>query len=370
MLQVKQEARDKELGLFKVKAALASVWNMKYSQEFNGCIYEIGLDNFYVMYWSPTQLFLYNKFQKEDGIGSINIDATGDLVKQIPKPDGSKRIIYLYQAVCGYRRKILPLFQLISEKHDTNTLTYWMREWLRSGGSIPKQVVIDYSPALLNATSLAFNNSNLKIYIENCIVFDNSSSFMRVQYPRCLIRIDIVYLIKLVARWSCFHRESLDEKDFYLRCIGLLSMCTKIEEFIHICTDVLSIASSTHEDIDDKESHCFAAHNRVKNHLKSYNLPNDTLKNSENSDPDLLEQFEDFDNEIIIQSDSAVDPILEKIKINSTNNLKQDRLNPYYCPSIHWFPFSSLQIVQTIRVVDSRNDKHSSIKLYYHRIGR
>lgn len=230
--KAKQEAQDKELGLFKVKAALASVWDMKYSQEFNGYIYEIGLDKFYVMYRSPTQLFLYNKFQKEDDIGSISFDATGGLIKQIPKPDGSKRIIYLYQAVCGYRRKILLLFQLISEKHDTNTLTYWMREWLRSGASIPKQVVIDYSPALLNATSLAFNNSDLKTYIENCIVFDNSSSSIRVQYPRCVIRIDIAHLIKLVARWSCFHHESLDKKDFYLRYIGLLS--TKIEEFIHI----------------------------------------------------------------------------------------------------------------------------------------
>lgn len=131
-----------------------------------------------------------------------------------------------------------------------------MREWLRSGGSVPKQVVIDYSLALLNATSLAFNNSDLKTYIENCIVFDNSSSSMRVQRPRYLIRIDIAHIIKLVARWSCFKHESLEKKDFYLRCVGLLSTCTKIDEFIQICTDVLSVTFSTYEDIDDKKSHC------------------------------------------------------------------------------------------------------------------
>lgn len=328
--KVKQEARDKELGLFKVKSALASIWDMKYGQEFNGCIYEIGLDRFYVMYWSPTQLFLYNRFQKEDDISSISFDAMGGLVKQIPKPDGSKRVIYLYQAVCGYRRKILPLFQLISEKHDTNTLTYWMREWLRSGGSISKQVVIDYSPALLNAASLAFNNCDLKTYIENCIVFDNSSSSMRVQRPRCLIRIDIAHLIKLVTRWSCFHHESLDKKDFYLRSVGLLSTCTEIDKFIRVCTDVLSIAFSTHEDINNKERHCFAAYNRVMSCLKSYDLPNDTPKNSENSDSDLLERFEDFDNETL-QSSSAINAILEKIETHSTSNLKQGRLNPYHC---------------------------------------
>jgi len=43
--------------------------------------------------------------------------------------------------------------------------------------------------------------------------------------------------------------------------------------------NVLSIAFSTYEDIEDKENHCVAAHNRVMIHLKSYNLPNDILKN-------------------------------------------------------------------------------------------
>ena len=122
---------------------------------------------------------------------------------------------------------------------------------------------------------------------------------MRIQCPRCVIRVDIAHLIKLVACWiSCFDHESIYKKNFYLRCIyvvftlylrciGLLSTCTEIDEFIQICTDVLSIAFST----EDKESHCVAAHNRVINRLKSYNLPNDILKKSENSDPDLLEFF-------------------------------------------------------------------------------
>lgn len=104
-------------------------------------------------------------------------------------------------------------------------------------------------------TSLAFNNNDLETYIENCIIFDNDSLSMRIQRPRCLIRIDIAHLIKLVARWNCFHHESFHKKDFYLYCIGLLSTCIKLDEFIQICTDVLSITFSTHEDIDDKESH-------------------------------------------------------------------------------------------------------------------
>ncbi|RVE40187.1 hypothetical protein evm_015163, partial [Chilo suppressalis] len=280
--KAKQETRDKELGLYKVQSVLDSLRNMKYGLEFNGCIHEIGLDKFYVMYWHPTQMFLYKKFLKEDDFASISVDATGSLIKQIPKPDGSKNIVYLYQAVCGFRKKILPLFQMISEKHDTNTLTYWIREWLRSGGSSPKQVVTDYSLALLNATCLAFNDMSLKSYVENCIIMDTKTLSTRINPPRCLIRIDIAHLIKLVTRWSCFHHESPEKKDFYLRCIGLLTMCTGIDDCVHI-------------------------------------------------DESLLEIFDDFDQEVEIGSNGAIDRILRKIEVNSQSVMSEGRLNPYYC---------------------------------------
>lgn len=72
------------------------------------------------MYW--LQITLYNLFLKNDKVGIISIDATSSLTKPLPTADSSKSIIYLYQAVTGYNGKILPLFQMISEKHDANTL--------------------------------------------------------------------------------------------------------------------------------------------------------------------------------------------------------------------------------------------------------
>lgn len=329
--RIKQEALDKELGLHKVRQALASVWDMKYGTEFPGCIHEIGLDKFYLMYWTPTQLYMYNKFLNEDDLCSISIDATGSLVKQITNPAGERRVVYLYQVVCSYRRKILPLFLWISEKHDTNTLTYCIREWLRLGGSCPKQVVTDNSLALLNATSLAFNNNDLKSYVENCVVFGKSSDSFSIQRPRTVIRIDIAHLMKLVAGWSCFKHESPHKKDFYLRYVGLLSICTKVDNFIKICTDVLSLAFSTHEDIDDPENHCFAAHNRMMNCLKSYNLPlTDTPEDLGSSGPGLNERLNDFENQHFELS-GVIDAILSKLKADSTDSLKQGRINAYHC---------------------------------------
>jgi hypothetical protein len=316
--KAKQEVRDKELGLFKVRSVLASLWDLKYGQEFSGSIHEIGLDKFYVMYWTKTQLFLWKKFLKGDDVGSVSIDATGNLVKQIQNPEDSKRVIFLYQAVCGYHKKILPLFQMISEKHDTNTLTYWMREWLRSGGTFPRQVVTDYSLALLNAVSLAFNNKE-------------GSPTMLVKYPRCIIRIDIAHLIKLVTRWKCLQNESL-KKDFFVRCVGLMSTLTDVEDVIKTCTDVMTVARATHEDIDDKKSHCFAASTRLVNRLKHLNLCQDIGDCSNNADDTYLPEL--GNSEASLRSNGVIASIIKKIDTRSlrAENLKQGRLNPYHCP--------------------------------------
>lgn len=140
---------------------------------------------------------MYKEFIKNNDTGSISIDATGSLVKSLSKPDGSKASILLYQAVASLDGKILPIFQMISERHDTNILTYWMREWRRSSVPCPKQVVTDFSLALLNAVALSFNNTDLKTYINDCM-----SMLLRFEKlkPVCIIRIDIAHLIKLVCR--------------------------------------------------------------------------------------------------------------------------------------------------------------------------
>jgi len=90
---------------------------------------------------------------------------------------------------------------MISEKHDANMLAYWMREWLRSGVPCPKQIVMDFSLALLNAASLAFNNIDLNTYIDDCMNMLLNSGKLKAM---CIIRIDIAHLIKLVCRWPSF----------------------------------------------------------------------------------------------------------------------------------------------------------------------
>lgn len=304
--KAKQEGQDKELGLYKVTQVYESILELKHNRpEFSGCIHEIGLDKYWIMYWTPTQLFLYKKFWKEDETGSISIDATGSIVRQIPAADGSKRVVFLYQAVCGYRGKILPLFQMISEKHDTNMLNYRMQEWIRSGAPIPKQVVVDYPLALLNAACAAFNNVTLKMYINACITYDESET-MQLHRPLCVLRIDIAHLIKMVARWKCWRHQGKEKKDFYLRCVGLLTECADICEFQSISTDVATVAFSKYENISDPESRCFAAQIRLMKRVKSFNLPEGPTSSDDELDNNDDSVFEFHSGAV---SGSAIDDI-------------------------------------------------------------
>jgi len=57
LLKAKQLNIDKKLG--KVFDPIASILQLKYKLEFAAIIREIGLDKFYVIYFSPEQLFSY-----------------------------------------------------------------------------------------------------------------------------------------------------------------------------------------------------------------------------------------------------------------------------------------------------------------------
>ncbi|CAH0719090.1 unnamed protein product, partial [Brenthis ino] len=133
--------------------------------------------------------------------------------------------------------------------------------------------------------------------------------------------------LNMVARWSCFNRESPEKKDFFLRCVGLLTTCMEIYDFIRLCTDVLTIAFATHENIDDNQSHCFAAQNRVSQRLKSYNLSDngaDKINDNQNKKETLLEQFNDVDGETELDSSAAIGVILKKSSQIAGVNSKTD----------------------------------------------
>lgn len=109
--KAKQMDNNEKLGLGKISDPVASILELKYKAEFSGIIREVGLDKFFVIYFSPEQLLLYQQFNRQtQKAGLLSIDATGSVVKKIKKPDGSTNFLFLYQAVVPFKSKILQMF--------------------------------------------------------------------------------------------------------------------------------------------------------------------------------------------------------------------------------------------------------------------
>jgi len=111
----------------------------------------------------------YNDHHSSRNASCIYIDATGSIVKKIKRPDGSKTAhIFLYNCVVNSEKSgLFPVTQMLSERHNTNAIHYWLMEWIRSGAPRPREVVCDFSRALLTAAIRSFiNYSTLEEYID------------------------------------------------------------------------------------------------------------------------------------------------------------------------------------------------------------
>lgn len=42
---------------------------------------------------------------------------------------------------------------------------------------------------------------------------------------KCYIHVDIAHIIKMITKWKCFNDKVPRIKDFYVRCIGLMTTC-------------------------------------------------------------------------------------------------------------------------------------------------
>lgn len=92
----------------------------------------------------------------------------------------------------------------MSESHNTNDIQFWLAEWIRLGASRPREVVCDFSRALLNAYSL---------FAGHLTIESSSDAYKDNKLPTCYIRIDVAHFIK---KYSNFLKTArLRIKQFY-----------------------------------------------------------------------------------------------------------------------------------------------------------
>ncbi|CAG5109289.1 Similar to NOF: 120.7 kDa protein in NOF-FB transposable element (Drosophila melanogaster) [Cotesia congregata] len=90
--------------------------------------------------WAKLEMRIFAKDS------SICIDATGSLIRK-----------FMDSKVINFKNTTVPIYQMLSEQHDSGTIGFWLNRWLRLGNLLPKEVVCDGASALLNAACMEFN---------------------------------------------------------------------------------------------------------------------------------------------------------------------------------------------------------------------
>lgn len=128
-----EKTKDEKLGLKPSTSLFDSILNLKNDVEFNMSIRDIGFDKFHVFFWSSEQIDLFKDLVKLKM--PVFIDATGSIVKKIIRlhNNGKQKSghIFLYVIVTHIGTEIIPVCQMLSEKHDTNFILYWLNYWIR-----------------------------------------------------------------------------------------------------------------------------------------------------------------------------------------------------------------------------------------------
>lgn len=278
--EVKKEATD---SLLDVKSTdgrdlIKTLEEMSLKPEFRSLIHAVSSLPFYVFYMNAAQLHAYKEYCRLNRSDcTISIDATGSLVQKLNRPGGGRSgHKFLYVIVINFEKSALPVYQMLSEKHETELIEFWLKKWIRLGAPKPKEAVCDYSRALISALCLAFNNVTVKSYVNNCFARLSGLHHQAVAYPATLIRIDVSHLIHPVCRWKSLKTVTHQQvKEFYVRCVVLMVDSHSLAEFENIFLLTCSVGLQVHEDTEiDKsfskpERHCRTARDARKL-LESY----------------------------------------------------------------------------------------------------
>lgn len=138
---------------------------------------------------------------------------------------------------------------MISERHDANVIMFWLMEWRRIGGTVPKEFTSDMSMALLNASARALANfPSLESYIERLFeLISSQTPAPSSLVPITFIRIDLAHLMKNVTDSEAFRDVRPKVKEFFVRCFAeLIKETDFVNAELHI-RDVLLVALSNTE---------------------------------------------------------------------------------------------------------------------------
>lgn len=322
---IRQEAKKKEYGLPNNKNVLFCLQQMKYS-DYAGVIHTIGLDPFFVHYWTKYQNYVFKAYAKTPH-STVHIDATGSLVKKIKDENRVSRHIFLYEIVIHVDNKSISVSQMLSEAQDTSTIAYWLNKWIKDVGKIPKESVTDFSLALIGACCRAFNDCSIKGYLKTSFSLLLGKDAEKLP---CFIRIDVAHLINLVSRWKCFDKRTSLVRKFYIRCVALMVKSTSLLLLKNIILNTLILCKSDTCGINCRTEDLSAAE-KAKLFLGQCIETGepDAIINKDESEIKKDSYLEE-NIENLTETNSWVEDIINEATLAALNSGNEP--NPYFCP--------------------------------------
>lgn len=198
---------------------------------YAGSIHCIWHNPFCVHYWTNLQIDVSRRcFAK--GITKISIDATGGICNKLDSKE-----IFLYQITVNCKQQFT-IGQMLSTCHITDTIQYWLQMWIKSGAPVPREVVVDGSPALMNAVARAFTlNQNIRDY---------AAKIANGEDLPCFIRLDVAHFIKTYRNILAKPMRAT-VRVFWLAVIGQLIICRSSVKAREIIRSILIVAKSEFE---------------------------------------------------------------------------------------------------------------------------
>lgn len=239
LLKAKEQALIDRYGFLHINPSLNLLESAKQGK-YHGAIHNVGLLEFFCIYWSTEQQLLYKSRNKKNSTGFMTIDATGGVIRRNSKCEPP---MFLYQCMFVNDDGSIPVFQMVSADHKAMHIAYFLQKIISVGNEPPRMVICDFSWAILIAISQVFAKSiDLRNYLKKCYnILNNFNDTL----PYCFIRLDVSHFVSMISRWNCLkQKEKLLVRKFYLRCLCQAYKMTSLEELCTFFEAILVVALS------------------------------------------------------------------------------------------------------------------------------
>lgn len=225
-----------------------AVYLMMGVRPYKETIRDLGYYKFRVFYWSASQIHVYRQYLKNYAPHSkVSIDETGGVVKRINRPWGERSgHIFLYEITVQepLTHRQYSVGNMLSERHDSDSIHYWLCAWIRTGAIPPNECVTDMSLALLYGVARAFARCHsVSDYLQLC--WQNLSHGGLL--PKCYIRCDVAHVIKLMVQFPSLKKQIRRTRQFYLRALGQVIQCEDMKDMGNLLRAIMTIAISETE---------------------------------------------------------------------------------------------------------------------------